>query len=181
MADTKGYVKGDWNAYCDYCEGQYLASQLKEDYWGFRACPMDFTLPNPQMFVRPKTEQIVVPWSRPTDGTDAFDTIIDTTVSVVGADILVANVASGNNIYCYVTSIPGTAAVRLGTPTGFTLNLPYQVSITHATRTNTGVSSLGTITLSVTGGRFVGNTTLNPGEVAEVVANKTGNSWTRIN
>lgn len=182
MADTKGYVKGDWNAYCDYCGGQYLASQLDTDYWGFKACKLDFTLPNPQMFVRPKTEQIVVPWSRPRDGTEAYQVTTTTNIGFAGSVFLaVPPVEAGTLIYEYLTALGGACQVKLRAPNTAVLNIPYQISITHLAVDSTGVASTGTITLSGFSCRFVGNALLNPGEVAVIVMNKVGNSWTRIN
>jgi hypothetical protein len=130
MADTKGYVKGDWNAYCDYCGGQYLASQLDTDYWGFKACKMDFTLPNPQMFVRPKTEKIVVPWSRPTDGTQAF-----TPTTFTGPGAMVVD-----------TSTPDVNIYNIGEgATGITLATPANLPVSTITYTFT-INNVGTVT-----------------------------------
>jgi hypothetical protein len=58
---------GEWHALCDYCGFQFYASELQQDQWGFRSCKKDFSTKNPQEFVRPKTETINVPWTRPDD------------------------------------------------------------------------------------------------------------------
>src|SRR3954467_6281022 len=112
MSDTKGYIVGDWNAYCDYCEGQYLASQLKTDYWGFKACIKDFTLPNPQMFVRVVPEKIVVPWSRGIDGASGYASPV-TLVDALSTIALGADATQNLYVYSSDSTLPGVRTIRL--------------------------------------------------------------------
>lgn len=59
------YKPGDWNAICDRCGFKFKASELKLDWQGFRVCEDDFEYRHPQDFLKPKTDKIYVPWSRP--------------------------------------------------------------------------------------------------------------------
>lgn len=59
------YKRGDWNATCDRCGFKFKASQLKEDWEGFRVCEKDFEERHPQDFLRARVDRIGVPWVRP--------------------------------------------------------------------------------------------------------------------
>lgn len=130
MADSKGYVPGDYNAYCDYCEGQYLASQLKKTWDGFMACPMDFTTRNPQDFVRPKTERIVPSWTRPTDGAGAYQ--VSPIILTSGSPTYtITPTDPTNNIYTFQLSGITTGTVIFDDPVNLPLsNLDYGFTIT---------------------------------------------------
>lgn len=186
MSDTKGYIAGEWNAYCDYCEGQYLASQLKKDYWGFMACPKDFTLPNPQMFVRPVTEKIVVPWSRPSDGASSITpysyTCIDGSfVAGTGPDPANPDVnlwhcnpaAEGTGTFC-VLPVLSPSRSTLNIEHAFTFvntgNLAGRIVITPDT-------SLGPCTVE---GSTTASISIMPGDIQIWVAYKQTNKWRRI-
>lgn len=58
------YKAGDWNAVCDRCGFKFKASELKEDWQGFRVCEHDFEMRHPQDFVRARVDRISVPWVR---------------------------------------------------------------------------------------------------------------------
>lgn len=58
------YVPGEWNCICDRCGFKFKASQLKEDWQGFRVCKDDFEMRHPQDFVRARVDRISVPWVR---------------------------------------------------------------------------------------------------------------------
>lgn len=58
------YKSGDWNAICDRCGFKFKASQLKEDWQGFRVCKDDFEMRHPQDFIRARVDKIYVPWVR---------------------------------------------------------------------------------------------------------------------
>lgn len=68
------YRPGEWYALCDVCGFQYYASELfagtATSQKGLRVCRHDLDKQNPQEFVRPKTEKIGVPWSRPQGNED---------------------------------------------------------------------------------------------------------------
>jgi len=59
------YKPGEWLAICDRCGFKFKASELKLDWQGFRVCEDDFEYRHPQDFLKPKTDKIYVPWSRP--------------------------------------------------------------------------------------------------------------------
>lgn len=59
------YKSGDWNAICDRCGFKFKASQLQEDWQGFRVCKDDFEMRHPQDFIRARIDKIYVPWVRP--------------------------------------------------------------------------------------------------------------------
>ena len=58
------YVKGQWNADCDYCGFTFKSSQLKLEWTGLRACAECFSVRHPQEFVRGVPESNI-PWARP--------------------------------------------------------------------------------------------------------------------
>lgn len=69
MANHSGnqWRSGEWWALCDFCGLPYHASELTKDWQGFMACRKDLTARNPQDFVRPRIEDVSVPWTRPDD------------------------------------------------------------------------------------------------------------------
>lgn len=182
MADTKGYVKGDWNAYCDYCEGQYLASDLRTDYWGFKACSKDYTKPNPQMFVRILPEKITVSWARPEDGTTAYQNSAQT-FKVLGVPQFDIGAQSSdfNKDTCWnfdVTGILADANVFMPSPrSGLTVDCIYTISVV-------GTSSfkviIGSSVITPPSAIIVGNVNIFPGQIALFQSNKVNNTWTRI-
>ena len=56
------YKAGDWNAYCMRCGFKFKASELQQDWEGFRVCKADFETRHPQDFVRGRVDKIYVPW-----------------------------------------------------------------------------------------------------------------------
>ena len=58
------YVPGDWNAVCDRCGFKFKASELREDWQGYKLCPEDYEDRHPLDFLRGKPEKIFVPWTR---------------------------------------------------------------------------------------------------------------------
>lgn len=58
------YVPGEWNCICDRCGFKFKASELQEDWQGFRVCKEDFEMRHPQDFVRARVDRISVPWVR---------------------------------------------------------------------------------------------------------------------
>lgn len=58
------YKPGDWNAICDRCGFKFKASELIEDWQGFRVCVHDFETRHPQDFVKAVRDKIYVPWTR---------------------------------------------------------------------------------------------------------------------
>ena len=56
------YKSGDWNAYCQRCGFKFKASELQQDWEGFRVCKEDFETRHPQDFVWGRVDKIYVPW-----------------------------------------------------------------------------------------------------------------------
>lgn len=50
------FILGDANAICDICGFKYKLSHLKKQWDGAMACEKDFSLRNPQDFLRAKEE-----------------------------------------------------------------------------------------------------------------------------
>lgn len=75
MARGWSYRPGDWNAICDSCGKKLKASELKKRWDGLMVCADDFEHRHPQDFIKPRSDKIYVPWSRPqsTDSFDAFE------------------------------------------------------------------------------------------------------------
>lgn len=71
MAQWPNYKSGDWLAICDSCGVKYKASELKKRWDGLMVCPKDFEPRQPQDFVRARSDQQAVRWSRP-EAADVF-------------------------------------------------------------------------------------------------------------
>ena len=59
------YVHGQWNAVCDRCGNIFKSGQLRKTWEGLMVCDMDFEEQHPQDFVRAKSDNQRIPWSRP--------------------------------------------------------------------------------------------------------------------
>lgn len=59
------FVKGDYNAICDFCGQKFKASKLRKNWQGFMVCERDWELRHPQDAVRAKKDDQSVPWTRP--------------------------------------------------------------------------------------------------------------------
>lgn len=70
MNQNPGYKSGDWKAICDSCGFEFMASELKLRWDGFRVCPKDWETRNPQDFIRSVPEKITPPWTRSKDGSE---------------------------------------------------------------------------------------------------------------
>lgn len=64
MTSPTKYVKGDWKAVCDSCGQRFLASELRKRWDGLMVCSKDYEPRHPQDFVKGRTEEQSVPWSR---------------------------------------------------------------------------------------------------------------------
>lgn len=65
------FYSGDWNLICDSCGKKIKASEAKHRWDGLIVCSKDYETRHPQDFVKAKTDNIVVPYSRPRTS-DAF-------------------------------------------------------------------------------------------------------------
>lgn len=63
------FKKGEWNAVCDRCGGEYKSSQIKEEWDGLRVCRECFDPRHPQDFVKGVKDDQSVAWTRP-EGAD---------------------------------------------------------------------------------------------------------------
>ena len=68
------YVKGSWNAICDRCGAKKKSGQLKKEWTGYRVCEGCFETRHPQDFVRGKTDDQSVPWTRSEPADQEIDT-----------------------------------------------------------------------------------------------------------
>jgi hypothetical protein len=68
------YISGDWNAICDRCGFKFKASELKEEWTGFRVCSSCFEMRHPQTLLKVPEDDPSVPWARP-EPTDTFITV----------------------------------------------------------------------------------------------------------
>ena len=59
------YKKGSWNCLCDICGVQYKADQLRKNWKGLYVCPSDYETRQPLEFIRARSEDTSVPFSRP--------------------------------------------------------------------------------------------------------------------
>jgi hypothetical protein len=59
------YLPGSWNCTCDSCSKKIKATEAKQRWDGFLVCPDCFEPRQPQDFVKPRQDQISVPFSRP--------------------------------------------------------------------------------------------------------------------
>lgn len=59
----------DHNAICDFCGEKFKASQLREQWDGLMACSKDYSPRHPQEYLRGKSDDQSVEWTR-SEGTD---------------------------------------------------------------------------------------------------------------
>ena len=58
-------ILGDWNAICDICGLKFKASELRKDWRGLMVCVRDWEPRHPQDFLRVRSDDPSVPWTRP--------------------------------------------------------------------------------------------------------------------
>lgn len=59
------YKPGAWNAICDVCGFRYKSDELRKRWDGFMVCSKDYETRNPLDFLKLRSEDTSVPWSRP--------------------------------------------------------------------------------------------------------------------
>lgn len=59
------YKHGDYNAICDRCGFEYKASKLKKEWTGLMVCKDCYEPRHPQDYLRARSEDSSVPWTRP--------------------------------------------------------------------------------------------------------------------
>ena len=59
------FLSGAWNTTCDVCSKKIKASEAKQRWDGLIVCPSDFEHRHEQDFVKPHTDKITVPFTRP--------------------------------------------------------------------------------------------------------------------
>jgi hypothetical protein len=64
MISTR-FISGTYNAICDICGVQYKASKLVKNWKGLYVCPKDYEERQPLDFIRGRTDNQSVPWTRP--------------------------------------------------------------------------------------------------------------------
>jgi hypothetical protein len=141
------YKAGEWKALCDICVFEFKASELVQDWRGWRVCSKDLDKRNPQEFVRPKTETIGVPWARPDDSEGVV--VEQTTDLILTASFDDLSYLLGD----------GVTTVELPTANNATyLGIPVNLVFLNTTS--------GIITFSVIGSALVGGTQLLPDATA---------------
>lgn len=71
------YKKGSWNCLCDICGVQYKADQLRKNWKGLYVCPSDYETRQPLEFIRARSEDTTVPFSRPESEDEYIETTCD--------------------------------------------------------------------------------------------------------
>jgi len=65
MSYNPRYEDGDWKAECDLCGKLFKASRLRKRWDGYKVCPSDWEIRQPQDFVKAKADIQVPKWTRP--------------------------------------------------------------------------------------------------------------------
>lgn len=77
MGRANYFKKGDWNALCDRCRFKFKASELKDEYTGYKVCKKCWEPRHPQERIRARPDNQSVPWTRPEPVTDTEREITD--------------------------------------------------------------------------------------------------------
>lgn len=167
--DNKSYRPGEWWAVCDICGLDKYASQLGEDYRGFRVC-RDTCLDkrNSQEFVRARPEKIVVAWTRVADSEGAIET---TSSDISPIDLSVPDL---DTLTFFIEALSGGMSVHIPVPNSSSwLGIGVVLTIV-----NVGSNSFTITTLSGAT-RIQGDRTIEAGETAKFRNIPSQNLWIR--
>lgn len=101
------YKKGSWNCLCDICGVQYKADQLRKNWKGLYVCPSDYETRQPLEFIRVRSEDTTVPFSRPEPADDEL-TVCYLWERSAYADLAAADCATADTAtfsYTYLLSL----------------------------------------------------------------------------
>jgi hypothetical protein len=156
------------------CGGTFYASELRRQWNGIYACPKDFTLRNPQEFIRPVAERITPSLVLPddTEGKLAVSTMVSGVASVISASLTDLRKA-------YTTGTSGTYSLTLpsandSTYGAFSICLTIEFCPADISTTYVSITSIVPAT-----GTLVGSQTIRPGTIATFRNYPSTNQWVR--
>lgn len=167
------YRPGENYGLCDYCGMQYYMSELKRDWQGFYACNKDFTLRNPQDFIRPVIEKIVPAVVRPDDGQGDISviTMINAVPSVITASLVdLRSNFQTNTSGIFALTLPSANDVAYN---NFSILLTIEL-VDSLTSTLIAITSIAPAT-----GTLVGSQVIRPGTIAAFRNYPASNKWIR--
>lgn len=179
LNQNPGYKSGEWYAKCDICDRQFYASKLRKQWDGLMACPSDFTLRNPQDFIRPVIETSIPTFVRPDDSQGEI-TVIQ---MVVNVPINIAPSLTDLRINYQTPQSPIGMFDTLGlnfpsannpTYNGYSICLSIEVVLPDIRYSYENINTITPIS-----GTVIGNPVIQPGTIATFRNYPASNTWVR--